>query len=229
MKHADLVAPQRGVAHARNLLRWVSSSLYRLDVRGIHQVPTQGPVILAANHVGFLDGPLLLAVAPRPTHVLAKSELFASRLRPLLSWAGQISVDYRQPDRRALHSAVATLQAGHAVGIFPEGHRSTGAMDYARSGVGYLAAKTGAPVVPVAIMGTRHSGKSADWVPRPGAHLAVVFGQALALGEVSLTSVAINEATERIRVAVAEHVRTSVARTGVPLPTDVIEHPEDFI
>lgn len=230
MKHADLVAHSRGAAHARNLTRFVGSTIYRLDFRGQHHVPSTGPVILVANHLGLLDGPVLVGAAPRPVHTLSKSELFAdTRMASLLRWAGHISIDYRQPDRTALRSAVATLRAGSVLGLFPEGHRSRGDASNVRRGIGYLMSQVQAPVVPVAILGTRYTGKSINWVPAPGSRIGVVFGPAVDCGPVAATLSAVSQATERVRILLRTHVEQAVQRVGIPVPDDVIDHPEDHV
>ena len=230
MKHARLVANPVGAAHARNLTRFLGTAIYRLDVRGSHHVPTSGPVILAANHCGLLDGPVLVATSPRPVHTLSKSELFSTDLlAALMHWGGQISVEYRQPDRGALARAVATLEAGAVLGIFPEGHRSRGDVAQARNGIGYLLRAIPAPVVPVAILGTRKTGKSPGWMPGPGQRISVTFGEPVECGNVARTLRGVSYATEQIRQVLAAHVEVSQQRVGIRLPDDVIEHSYDAI
>lgn len=230
MKHARLVADETGAAHARNLLRFVGSAIYRLDVRGSDHVPKSGPLIVVANHLGLLDGPALVASSPRPIHTLSKSELFSNEfLAALLTLGGQISVEYQQPDRSALHRAIATLSAGNVLGIFPEGHRSRGDVAHIRRGIGYVLSHVPAPVVPVAILGTRDTGKPAGWVPRPGRRISVTFGEPLDVGQVPATLQGISRATEYVRRALAAHVDVSQKRVGLLLPQDAIEHSSDVI
>jgi 1-acyl-sn-glycerol-3-phosphate acyltransferase len=133
----------------------------RLDCQGCDNIPREGPVIIAANHVSYFD-PLCLAVcidaAGRRVRFLAKSELYRN---PLLGWvlraAGQIPVYRETRDAaNALADAVAAMRAGAAVVIYPEG-TTTRNPDFspmaAKSGVARLAALTGAPVVPVGMWG----------------------------------------------------------------------------
>lgn len=215
-------SPGAAVAHARPLMHGLMASIYRLDVRGAGLVPRSGPVLLVANHIGLLDGPLLVAAGPRPIRTLAKSELFVPGLGQVMRWGGQIRVDYQEPDRVALEDAVAALRAGQAVGVFPEGHRGRGDVSAIRSGAAYLLARVpGVPVVPVAVLGTRHTGRPRGWVPRPGSRLTVVFGDAVQTGSADPTRVNdVRELSERVRRLLADHVRVSVRRTGVPLPED---------
>jgi 1-acyl-sn-glycerol-3-phosphate acyltransferase len=133
----------------------------RLDCQGLHHIPRQGPVIIAANHISYFD-PLCLAVfidtAGREVRFLAKSELYRN---PLLGWvlrsAGQIPVYRESRDAaRSLQDAVAAMREGAAVAIYPEG-TTTRNPDFspmkAKTGVARLAALTGAPVVPVGMWG----------------------------------------------------------------------------
>jgi 1-acyl-sn-glycerol-3-phosphate acyltransferase len=129
----------------------------RLDCQGLLNIPKQGPVIIAANHISYFD-PLCLGVlidaAGRQVRFLAKSELFRNPLLgAILRGAGQIPV-YRETHdaHQALVDAVAAMREGAAVAIYPEG-TTTRNPDFtpmaAKNGVARLAALTGAPVVPV--------------------------------------------------------------------------------
>jgi 1-acyl-sn-glycerol-3-phosphate acyltransferase len=205
--------------------RWVGRFLGRVvwDTRviGADRVPTTGPVILAANHTGVVDGPLVHGVAPRPTHVLVKEEMFSGPLGLVLRAAGQIPVD-RDGGRAALAAALTVLRRGDAVGIFPEGNRGRGDASNARAGVAWLAVTSGAPVVPVAVLGTRYTGEPVGHVPGPRRRLVVEFGEPVTLDRAPGTSgrAAVTHANEQLRVALADHVAAVSARTGVPLPGD---------
>jgi 1-acyl-sn-glycerol-3-phosphate acyltransferase len=221
--HLDGGPDPRGITHARNLGALIARGIYRLSVRGLSHVPTRGPVVLAANHMGLIDGPLLVATAPRPVHTLAKFELFDGALGSALRWAGQIRVEYEQADRTALHQAAAVLARGDAVGLFPEGHRGRGDARALRRGVGYLLAHAPAdtPVVPVAILGTRHTGRPKGWIPPVGSRLHVVFGEAFLpahAGTAQFSHVA--AITDHVQRVLALHVAEAVQRTGRVLPAD---------
>lgn len=223
MRHA--AGPARtGAAHARAVGNLAARLVYRLNVAGWHHVPHTGPVLLAANHHGLLDGPLLVAMAPRPVHVLAKSEIFTSVWAPALEWAGQIRLDYSRPDRTALQETIALLDDGAAVGVFPEGHRGRGDVAAVRRGLAYLIVRTRGevPVVPVAILGTRGTGDPAAHVPAPGSRIAIHFGAPWrAHGDVSaLTDTVISSVSEQIRGHLQAHVRQTSARSGLALPLD---------
>ena len=218
---SDEPLPSRsGAATARNVAR-LGMRAWRVRVTGLHHVPVDGPVLLAANHLGALDGPLLVAASPRPVHVLAKSELFVAPVDRLLRAGGQVEIEYDGPDRSALHLAVRLLADGRAVGVFPEGHRGRGDVAHARHGLAYLAAG-GVPVVPVAVLGTRGTGSGRDSTPRPGARLDVVYGEPVVVradGDVRRRAV-LARAGEQLRQVLADHVERSCRRTGQVLPAD---------
>ncbi|GGD27110.1 lysophospholipid acyltransferase family protein [Nocardioides daphniae] len=150
------------------------------DVRvsGLEAVPGTGPVILAANHIGFLDGPLLVTFAPRPVHALTKVEMFSGRAGRLLTRAAQIPLDRGAVDMAAIRSSLRVLRDGGVLGVFPEGHRGAGEYEVVRGGAAYLALVTGAPVVPVTFFGTREPGGGRNSVPKRGGCIDIVYGEA---------------------------------------------------
>jgi 1-acyl-sn-glycerol-3-phosphate acyltransferase len=151
---------------------------FDVTVHDAEHVPDAGPVILAANHVGIIDGPLLTVFAPRPVHALTKREMFVGRLGHFLLRSGQIPVERYDVDPGAVKSTLRVLRDGGAVGIFPEGTRGDGELRRFHHGAAYLAAVTGAPVVPVTFLGTRLPGGHINSVPPRGASIDIVFGTA---------------------------------------------------
>jgi len=143
---------------------------------GTGNVPPQGPVIVAANHTGVIDGPLLAIFGPRPVHALTKREMFEGRLGGFLQASGQIPLDRLATDRSAIRACLHVLARGGAVGIFPEGNRGAGDLTRFRPGAAYLALVTGAPIVPLTMFGTRPAGGGKDALPEPGAVLDLVYG-----------------------------------------------------
>lgn len=129
---------------------------FRLSRIGREHIPQTGPVILAANHRSFLDPFVIATCLRRPLYYVAKRELFERRWQAwLLNSLGAFPVDRGKGDASMLESARAVLERGDAVLIFPEGTRvRPGSLGRPRRGVGRLALETGAPVVPVAVMGT---------------------------------------------------------------------------
>jgi 1-acyl-sn-glycerol-3-phosphate acyltransferase len=199
------------------------NSLYRSQVVDAHLVPTSGPVLLASNHTGILDGPLVYGLAPRPAHFLVKAEMFHGVMGWLLNQCGQIRIDRSTADRNALAQALSVLRRGGVVGVFPEGSRGLGDVSVAHAGVTFLALATGAPVVPIACLGTRRPGAGVGRPPVPGHRVAVVFGEPVRL--VAPRDLPRREAsrgqTERLRQVMAQHVLNSSRRTGIPLYDDM--------
>ena len=129
-------------------------------------VPAHGPVILAPNHTGFLDPPLLMGTSPRPIHCLAKREIFRGPLGWFLRSIGQIPLDRSGTDRTALTSALAVLSAGRVLVVYPEGTRGSGNFADMRRGLAWLAVRSGAPVVPVVAFGVGSRGTTLSALPR---------------------------------------------------------------
>ncbi|SDS54003.1 1-acyl-sn-glycerol-3-phosphate acyltransferase [Paraoerskovia marina] len=210
-----------GPAWSRWVGRALAHGLWNTRIDGRSHVPAHGPVIVAANHTGIVDGPLLLGTAPRPLHILVKQEMFHGPVGVVLRAAGQIPVD-RESGRAALHSAREVLERGDAVGIFPEGNRGSGTVESGRAGVAWLALHTGAPVVPCAVLGTRRTGEGPGHVPGPRRRLLVSFGAPTTVERAPGTSgrAALHDANEQLRRALAEHVRATVSSSGTALPED---------
>ncbi|GAB3597794.1 lysophospholipid acyltransferase family protein [Angustibacter peucedani] len=206
--------------------RWIGTALfrtlYRTTVLDGDKVPLHGPVLLASNHSGILDGPLVFGVAPRPAHFLVKHEFFHGFPGWVLRHVGQIPIDRSGVDRTALQTALAALRRGSAVGVFPEGSRGLGDVAAVHQGVTWLAMQSGAPVVPVACLGTRATGVGVGRPPAPGHRVAVVFGDPVTL--VASPDLprrdASRELTEQLRLVLAGHVRASAERTGIHLAAD---------
>ncbi len=209
----------RRAAGGRRVGQALFHSVYRTHVLDAHRVPRTGPVLLAANHTGILDGPLVYGVAPRPVHFLVKIEMFHGFPGWLLEHCGQIPIDRSSVDRVALQTALAVLRRGGAVGVFPEGSRGLGDVAAVHQGVTWLAVASGAPVVPVACLGTRPQGAGVGRPPLPGHRVAVAFGEPVSLvpsPELPRRE-ASRELTEQLRKVLAGHVRASSERTSIPL------------
>ena len=193
---------------------------WRISVHGADHVPPAGPAILAANHIGLLDGPVLLAMTRRLTFAMVKHEMFTGLLGRFLSYVGSIPVNRRVIDTRAITRSVQVLRAGKVLAVFPEGSRTGGDVAWARGGAAYLAMVTGAPIVPVALLGTREPGQTRDQLPRRGAQIHVVYGQPFGVprqGWPRRKSV-VGEWTALLRERLATHIVTAQAETGLALP-----------
>jgi 1-acyl-sn-glycerol-3-phosphate acyltransferase len=129
---------------------------FRMTRIGREHIPTKGPVIVAANHRSFLDPFVIATMARRPMYYVAKKELFRRRwMGWILNALGAFPVDRGAADADSIDTANAILARGDIVLIFPEGTRTRpGPLGKPKRGVGRLALETGAPVVPVAVIGT---------------------------------------------------------------------------
>ena len=189
---------------AARLLRLI----FRIRVTGLEHLPASGPVLLAGNHTGFLDGPVVFILLPRPSAFLVKSELYDSPFRPVLQFARQIPVHRGTPDRTALRRALEILRAGGVLGVFPEGTRGAGRLESVQHGIGYLALRAGCPVVPVVCVGTAEALPKGHRLPRWRAPVTVAFGPAFTVavdGEPRARST-IADAAEQIRLHLRDHL-----------------------
>lgn len=188
-------------------------AFYRPDVIGFENVPRTGPVIIAGNHVSFADEIFTPLAARRQVFYFAKAEYFTTPgvrgrvMAGVFQGLGQVSVE-RGDARSAAASidvGVELLQEGRALGIYPEGTRSPDGRLYKfRTGVARVALRSGAPVVPVGLVGTRD-------VQPPGsrrwhhASVGVHFGPPL-----DFSGRAGEERSSRVLREITEQVRTAV-------------------
>ncbi|MFI7103160.1 lysophospholipid acyltransferase family protein [Streptomyces sp. NPDC050161] len=191
--------------------------LWKPRVLGAWRVPSAGPVILAVNHAHGIDGPMLMGTAPRPVHFLVKKEAFIGPLDPFLRGIGQLKVDRTTTDRKAITDALGVLEGGGVLGIFPEGTRGEGDFASLRAGLAYFAVRSGAPVVPVAVLGsTERSSRLTPAIPPLRGRIDVVFGDAFDAGDGSgrRTRKALDEATVRIQERLTRHLDKARRLTG---------------
>jgi 1-acyl-sn-glycerol-3-phosphate acyltransferase len=137
----------------RMLLRAIYALLYRLEARGIENIPSGGPVILCSNHKSLQD-PITLGIwVHRKVHYMAKSELFrVPLLGPLIRGLGAFPVKRGGVSKEAIRTAIHLLQQGNVMGIFPEGTRNQ-SLGMGKRGAVTMAIRARAIVVPVALIG----------------------------------------------------------------------------
>lgn len=189
----------------------LARSILSLKVEGTHHVPSNGPVLLAGNHSGILDGPLVFFLSPRPASLLTKSEVFVGIWARACGWLGLIPVHRGQADRAALQAGLAHLAAGGALGVFPEGTRGSGGFDEITDGLAYLALRSGAPVVPIAVSGTGAALPKGKTFPKLRAPVRVVFGPPATVDPTGDPRArrTVRDAAEQLRLALSAHLQSS--------------------
>ncbi|MFN0090145.1 MAG: lysophospholipid acyltransferase family protein [Acidimicrobiales bacterium] len=148
----------------------------RLEVHGAERIPLTGPVILAPVHRSNLDAPVVAALTGRRSRFMGKEALWKHpRLGRLWSAMGAIPVLRGSVDREALRACETVLSIGQPLVMFPEGTRREGALiENLFDGPAFLAARTGAPILPIGIGGSSHAmGRGAKWV-RPTKVVALI-------------------------------------------------------
>ncbi len=225
--HADLprtdglATPTRWLLRGgRPTTRWLIRRRYRVHLHGADRVPSSGPIVVASNHVGVIDGPLMAIFAPRPVHALTKIEMFHGFLGRFLAAAGQIPLDRFHTDPRAVKIGLQVLREGGAVGVFPEGTRGSGELELFHRGAAYLALVTGATIVPMSVFGTREPGGSSSSLPRRGATIDLVFGRPVAVDAVPWprTRDHVAETSRVLRTRMLEDLQEAMRATGRSLP-----------
>ena len=188
-------------------------AVYRPEITGAHHVPAEGPVILAGNHISFADEFFTPLAARRQVVYFAKAEYFTTpgirgrATAAFFTTLGHVPVERGDPRAAAsvIDVGVQVLGEGRALGIFPEGTRSPDGRLYKfRTGVARVALRSGAPVVPVGIVGTREVQPPGErmWHRAP---VSVHFGEPLHFGdraEEERSSKVLREVTEVVRRAV---------------------------
>lgn len=181
---------------------------------GAANVPASGPAILASNHLSVIDSVYLPLLLARPVTFPAKAEYFTARGPAGRAWAAylrstsQLAIDRDDPRaaRATLDAALELLRDGQLLGFYPEGTRSPdGRLYRGRPGIGYLALHSGAPVIPVAMAGTRRMLPPGGRLPRPG-RVEVRIGQPMTFADVTGLPPA------RARAAVADRVMAAIGR-----------------
>ncbi len=203
----------------RSLFRIFFRVYLRAQAFHAERVPSTGALLLAANHVSFLDPPLVGALCRRPIYCLGRKTLFRHWLVGWVfrSW-NVVAVDRERGDASGMKMILRLLEKGKVVLIFPEGRRSTdGQLGAAQPGFGWLVAKSGATVLPVRVWGTDQAMPRGKAWPRPH-RVAVTFGEPISfdhliVGARALPGASARESYEKIGVEVMTKISQLTACT----------------
>ncbi|WP_110953130.1 lysophospholipid acyltransferase family protein [Anaerosinus massiliensis] len=170
--------------------------LFHCKVLGKENIPKQGGVIIAANHVSLWDPPLVAAFVPRYVHFMAKEELFKITIFGyIIKKLHSFPVRRGASDRSAIRTAISLLTEGHCLGLFPEGTRSkNGMIRKPEAGLALIALKAGVPVIPTAIIGTNKIFKKGSFLP----DLEVRFGRPMTIHSEKADKSALQEFSQDI-------------------------------
>jgi len=186
--------------------------LFRPKVTGLRNVPTNGAVIIASNHLSFSDSIFMPLVVPRNVTFLAKSEYFTSPglagfIKKLTFIAlGQVPIDRSGGKRSeaALLTGLRLLKEGRCIGIYPEGTRSPdGRLYKGRTGIARLAIESGAPIIPVAMFNTAEIQPTGQVVPKVR-RVEMVFGEPIYLDGDSTDQALLRTLTNQLMEKIAQ-------------------------
>ncbi|HEX4903710.1 MAG TPA: lysophospholipid acyltransferase family protein [Acidimicrobiales bacterium] len=165
---------------ARAIVRPAMRAMWRINVTGLHNVPSEGAAIFCPNHISFIDSLVLPCVLPRRISYVGKAEYMDSwKTRYVFPAIGMIPIDRGggSASQRALDTAARILERGELFGIYPEGTRSRdGKLHKGHTGPARLALRTGAPIIPVGIKGTDRMQPADEPLPKPFVSCQVNIG-----------------------------------------------------
>ncbi|WP_141335469.1 1-acyl-sn-glycerol-3-phosphate acyltransferase [Paenibacillus sp. tmac-D7] len=182
----------------RGVFRLMFSVMFRLKAEGRENIPKEGAVVLCANHTSNWDPPVLGSLLERKVHYMAKAELFELPvLKQVLPRIGAFPVKRGGVSKDSIRLSLQLLKNGEIIGVFPEGTRSN-AGGMGKKGAASLALKSGATVIPAAIIGNYS-------LFRP---MKVVYGPAIDISEFAdAGSEGLEQATDKIMTVIREMVR----------------------
>jgi 1-acyl-sn-glycerol-3-phosphate acyltransferase len=216
---------------ALRTLRPVFASCWRMRAVGLDNIPTSGPAILAPNHTSVIDSFFLPAVLPRRITFVGKAEYLDDwKTRRLFPALGMIPIDRSGGDaaERALDTAARLLEEGELFGIYPEGTRARdGYLHKGHTGAARLSLQTGAPIVPVGILGTRAIQPPDAPVPKPFRPVEIRFGRPIrpaASADVADARMRLRQITDElmfeIRALTGQDYVNTYATKATPAPAE---------
>lgn len=191
---------------ARVIFGFIFELIFRIKISGIENIPKNGAVIIASNHLSLWDPPIVGYAVPRPVHFMAKEELFNI---PVFGWVIRLlnafPVKRGSADRSAIRRAINILESGQIVGLFPEGTRSkTGTLGEFEPGIGLIALKANATVIPTAVINSNKIFSSDYFLPQ----IKVIFGNPVFVNT-ELGREAMEEFNSELRSAIENLLQSS--------------------
>lgn len=165
--------------------RYVAKNFYDYKVVGVENIPARGPMLLACNHVSFLDPPMVGIAFPGEIDYVARKTLF--RL-PFFNWLYHkhwraIPIDQKAPELSTMREIISRLKEGNRLLVFPEGERSwDGTLGQAQAGIGFISDKSNAPILPIRIFGPEVAMPRGKLMLRP-AEITLVVGKPFSYSE----------------------------------------------
>jgi 1-acyl-sn-glycerol-3-phosphate acyltransferase len=209
----------------QNACRSIMKSFY--EIRIIGEVPNStNPLVLVGNHVGFIDGFIMLCATKRPISVLIKTEVFNKFTAPVINVSLGIETDWKDADRAAVVLAQDRLASGIDVGLFPEGTRCRGDFAWLKDGALLINSQARADFVPVFIFGSRLTGKSKNWIPPFMSLIEIVIGEPIKADLIysqdfdALSRKQIAIAGERLRQSLQLQLQVALTSVSNTLPED---------
>jgi 1-acyl-sn-glycerol-3-phosphate acyltransferase len=191
---------------ARGLAKLLTFLYLKAEVRGMENFPKRGPALVVINHLGDADAVLLAASIPGTVDGMGKIELYEHWLvGPLFRAYGVIWVHRGRPDRRAIRAALDGLSQGRLVALAPEGRQSVvGGLEEGTEGAAFLAMRSGAPIVPVAMTGTENEAVYGHMHRWKRARVTLTVGKPFHLKEQADRQKTLHEGTKQIMESLAE-------------------------
>ena len=193
-------------AFSHGLMKLIAKICLKVTSEGMENFPRTGPVLVVINHIGDADVPALVSSLPFPPDALGKIELYdLPVLGKLMDWYGIIWLHRGQADTRALRAALKGFAEGRIIVIAPEGRYSlTGVLEEGTGGAAFLAYKSGAAILPIAITGTENENVYGHMKKFRRAHVHVKVGKMFKLAEQDLgRQDAVTQGTHQIMQALA--------------------------
>ena len=215
------------------LLRCILLFGARVKVQAFGEIPN-GPCVMVSNHISHFDPPLLSGWLPRKIDWIAMVELFsAAWSKTAFTWLDVIPVDRQGDDRSALRVALARLEKGRMIGIFPEGGIRDGSSSMlagaeVREGAFLIASRARCPVVPVVILGSERLYNIRNWMPWRRAKVYIAIGKPIFHSQEAGRSVAREKLRDEVGLAIM-NLKDALFRTYSLTPDDLPHSPQERI